>query len=68
MEDEIIITDTDLEQTTGPRGVDDISVEIMDCYGVVQSVVDVLSREAVLPRTLRTLQEPHDGNHICRTA
>ena len=52
MEDEIIITDTDLEQTTGPRGVDDISVEIMDCYGVVQSVVDVLSREAVLPRTI----------------
>ena len=49
MEDEAIIADTDLEQTTGPRGADDISVEIMDCYGVVQSVVDVLSREAVLP-------------------
>ena len=49
MEDEAIITDTDLEQTTRPREVDDISVEIMDCYGVVQSVVDVLSREAVLP-------------------
>ena len=51
MEDEVIITDIDLEQTTGPRGADDgdISVEIMDCYGVVQSVVDVLSREAVLP-------------------
>ena len=48
MEDEAIITDTDLEQTTGPREVDDISVEIMDCYGVVQSAVDVLSREAVL--------------------
>ena len=51
MEDEAIITDIDLEQTTGPRGADDddISVEIMDCYGVVQGVVDVLSREAVLP-------------------
>ena len=49
MEDEAIITDIDLEQTTRPRGVDDISVEIMDCYGVVQSAVDVLSREAVLP-------------------
>ena len=110
MEDEAIIADTDLEQTTGPRGADDISVEIMslshqnwrlragdrrdgagrmgaewvwrawgphrpalprtfprhhvdpgqseglpgekgsmDCYGVVQSAVDVLSREAVLP-------------------
>ena len=55
MEDEAIITDTDLEQTTGPRGADDddISVEIMDCYGVVQSVVDVLSREAVLPCTFQ---------------
>ena len=49
MEDEAIIDDADFEQTTGPRGVDEISVEIMDCYGVVQSVVDVLSREAVLP-------------------
>ena len=39
MEDEVIITDIDLEQTTGPRGADDgdISVEIMDCYGVFRA-------------------------------
>ena len=51
MKDEVVIIDANFDQMTGPRGTDDddISVEIMDCYGVVQSVVDVLSREAVLP-------------------
>ena len=67
MKDEIVIIDTNFDQMTGPRGTDDddISVEIMDHHGITQSMVDVLSCEAVLPCTL---QEPHDGNYICLTA
>ena len=67
MKDEVVIVDTNFDQVTGPRGTDDddISVEIMDHHGITQSMVDVLSCEAVLPCTL---QEPHDGNYICLTA
>ena len=67
MKDEVVIVDTNFDQVTGPRGTDDddVSVEIMDRHGIAQSMVDVLSCEAVLPCTL---QEPHDGNYICHTA
>ena len=67
MKYEVVIIDTNFDQMTGPRRADDddISVEIMDRRGITQSMVNVLSCEAVLPCTL---QEPHDGNYICRTA
>ena len=67
MKDEVVIIDTNFDQMTGPRRADDndITVEIMDGHGIVQGMVNVLSCEAVLPRTL---QEPHDGNYICHTA
>ena len=67
MKDEVVIIDTNFDQVTRPRGTNDdnISVKIMDRHGIAQSMVDVLSCEAVLPCTL---QEPHDGNYICLTA
>jgi len=67
MKNEVVIVDTNFDQVTGPRGTDDddVSVEIMDRHGIAQSMVDVLSCEAVLPCTL---QEPHNGNYICLTA
>ena len=67
MKDEVVIIDTNFDQMTGPRRADDddITVEIMDCHGIAQSMVNVLSCEAVLPRTL---QEPHDDNYICHAA
>ena len=66
MKDEVVIIDTNFDKVTRPRGTDDdnISVKIMDRHGIAQSMVDVLSCEAVLPCTL---QEPHDGNFICHT-
>ena len=67
MKYEVVIIDTNFDQMTGPRRADDddISVEIMDRHGIAQSMVDVLSCEAMLPCTL---QEPHNGNYICLTA
>ena len=67
MKDEVVIIDTNFDKVTRPRGTDDdnISVKIMDRHGIAQSMVDVLSCEAVLPCTL---QEPHNGNYICLTA
>ena len=67
MKDEVLIIDTNFDKVTRPRGTDDdnISVKIMDSHGIAQSMVDVLSCEAVLPCTL---QEPHNGNYICLTA
>ena len=62
MKDEVVIVDTNFDQAAGlGRTDDDISVEIMDRHGIAQSMVDALSCEAVLSRTL---QEPHDGNFI----
>mgnify|MGYP001731678648 FL=1 len=54
MKDEVVIIDTNFDQMTGPRRADDddITVEIMDRQGIAQSMVNVLSCEAVLPRTL----------------
>ena len=67
MKDEVVIIDTNFDKVTRPRGTDDdnISVKIMDRHGIAQSMVDVLSCEAVLPCTF---QEPHNGNYICLTA
>ena len=66
MKDEVVIVDTNFDQVTRSGRIDDdISVEIMDRHGIAQSMVDVLSCEAVLPCTL---QEPHNGNYICLTA
>ena len=60
MKDEVVIIDTNFDQVTRPRGTNDdnISVKIMDRHGIAQSMVDVLSCEAVLPCTF---QEPDDG-------
>ena len=65
MKDEVVIIDTNFDQTTGPRRIDnnDISVEIMDRHGIAQRIVDVSSCEAMLSRTL---QAPHDGT-LCAT-
>ena len=68
MKDEVVIVDTNFDQVTGPRGTDDddISVEIMDRHRIAQRMINVLSCEAVLPRTL---QEPHDGkSYLSRSA
>ena len=67
MKDEVVIIDTNFDKVTRPRGTDDdnISVKIMDRHGIAQSMVDVLSCEAVLPCTL---QEPHNCKYICLTA
>lgn len=60
MKDEVVIIDANFDQMTGPRGTndDDISVEIMDRHRIAQRMINVLSCEAVLPRTL---QGPDDG-------
>ena len=60
MKDEVVIIDTNFAQMTGARRTNnnDISIEIMDRYGIAQRMVDVYSCEAMISRTL---QEPHDG-------
>ena len=60
MKDEVVIIDTNFDQVTRPRRTNDdnISVKKMDRHGAAQSMVDVLSCEAVLPCIS---QEPDDG-------
>ena len=45
MKDEIVIIDTDFDDTArswGPND-DDMSVEVMDSHGVAQCVIDILA-------------------------
>ena len=65
MKDEVVIVDSNFDQVTRSGRIDDdISVEIMDCRGIAQSMVNDLSCEAAFPCTL---QESHDGNFVCYT-
>ncbi len=65
MKDEIIIIDANLNEATRSCGSydDDMPIEIMDNYGITQSVVDIFAHETVLPCAL---QVPHTGNYSYR--